>query len=79
MRIFAIDVDGVIIKNGLKDFISNIIPDAAKKVKVNHLIKRCALRCFEIMEFFLIKFGLKYEINEKLVSYLNSAKDDGDT
>ncbi|MBI5401361.1 hypothetical protein HZB05_00845 [Candidatus Wolfebacteria bacterium] len=31
------------------------------------------------MEFFLIKFGLKYEINEKLVSYLNSAKDDGDT
>lgn len=75
MLIFAIDIDGIIIKNKLL----NIFPSAAKKVKVNHLIKRCSLRCFEILEFFLIKFGLKYEINEKLVSYLNSAKDDGNT
>lgn len=75
MRVFAIDIDGIIIKNKLL----NVFPNTAKKVKVNHLIKRCALRCFEILEFFLIKFGLKYEINEKLVLYLNSAKDDGNT
>ncbi len=78
-KIIVVDLDNVLFKNHILNWFFKIsTPNAKKKISGNRFLKRVALRCFEIFEFFATKLWLEYEINKELMMYLINEKEQND-